>query len=141
MNDHKVCGNCKYWNQLYSVFVTLPDSSAEHGLASRWLAPCLWHSGTGLGAVEPDAGFGAVVLLGPESHCRCMPMRGNLPKTSGRSRQKKTTTACAPAWTSRPRSSAPSMLSRITPPPEALQRRAAAMILEGERYADVDDGL
>ena len=21
--------------------------------------------------MEPDAGFGAVVLLGPESHCRC----------------------------------------------------------------------
>lgn len=63
-NDDKTCGNCKHWGVRFSVLVTVPDSGPL-GAVSRQLAPCLCD------AVEPDAGFGAVVLLGPESHCRC----------------------------------------------------------------------
>lgn len=70
-NDDKTCGNCCYYGWMFEAVVTVPDRNAEHGLASRKLAPCLWNNGAGYGAVEPDAGFGAVVLLGPESHCRC----------------------------------------------------------------------
>lgn len=65
MNDHKVCGSCAHWGvRRFSVLVTVPDRGPL-GMVSRQLAPCL------LNAVEPDAGDGAVVMLGPESHCRC----------------------------------------------------------------------
>ena len=63
-NDDKACGNCKHWGIRFMTTVTVPDSGPL-GAVSRQLAPCLCD------AVEPDAGFGAVVLLGPESHCRC----------------------------------------------------------------------
>ena len=64
MNDHKVCGTCRHWGWKFEVGVTLPDAGPL-GRVSIKRAPCLIH------AVDPDAGFGAVALLGPESHCRC----------------------------------------------------------------------
>ena len=63
-NDDRVCGTCVHYGQALAVTVILPDGSPA-GSGPRLRAPCLRH------AVEPDAGFGAVVLLGPESHCRC----------------------------------------------------------------------
>ena len=63
MNDHKTCGNCKYWGVQFEVAVTVPDDGPFGRITLR-RPPCLCY------AVEPDAGYGAVVLLGPESHCR-----------------------------------------------------------------------
>lgn len=63
-NDDKTCSTCAHWGIRFMTTVTVPDSGPL-GAVSRQLAPCLCD------AVEPDAGFGAVVLLGPESHCRC----------------------------------------------------------------------
>ena len=62
--DRKTCGNCKHWGVKFGATVTLPDDGPL-GQRSVERAPCL------LNAIEPDAGDGAVVLLGPESHCRC----------------------------------------------------------------------
>ena len=64
MNDHKTFGTCRHWGWKFEVDVTLPDAGPL-GRVSIKRAPCL------IQAVEPDAGDGAVVLLGPESHCRC----------------------------------------------------------------------
>ena len=64
-NDHKTCGNCRHWGiAKFGITVTIPDDGPL-GQLSVERAPCL------LNAIEPDAGDGAVVLLGPESHCRC----------------------------------------------------------------------
>ena len=63
MNDHKTCGNCRYWGLSFMTDIPLPDDG-PFGRVSRSLAPCLCM------AVEADAGDGAVVLLGPESHCQ-----------------------------------------------------------------------
>ena len=63
-NDDRVCGTCAHYGQALAVTVILPDGCPA-GSGPRLRAPCLRH------AVEPDAGYGAVVLLGPESHCRC----------------------------------------------------------------------
>ena len=63
-NDERICGTCAHYGQALAVTVLLPEGSPA-GSGPRLRAPCLCH------AVEPDAGFGAVVLLGPESHCRC----------------------------------------------------------------------
>lgn len=65
MRDHKVCGSCAHWGvRRFSMLVTVPDRGPL-GMVSRQLAPCL------ISAVDADAGDGAVVMLGPESHCRC----------------------------------------------------------------------
>lgn len=58
-NEDRRCGTCAHYGRAFAVTVTPPGG----GPVER--APCLCH------AVEPDAGEGAVVLLGPESHCRC----------------------------------------------------------------------
>ena len=63
-HDERVCDTCAHYGRTLAVTVILPDGSPA-GSGPRLRAPCLRH------AVEPDAGFGAVVLLGPESHCRC----------------------------------------------------------------------
>ena len=63
-DDERVCGTCVHYGRALAVTVLLPDGSPA-GNGPRLRAPCLCH------AVEPDAGFGAVVLLAPESHCRC----------------------------------------------------------------------
>ena len=62
-DDLKTCGNCRHWGWMFEVEVTLPDSGPM-GRVSIKLAPCLCR------AVEADAGDGAVVLLGPDSHCQ-----------------------------------------------------------------------
>ena len=64
MDSYKTCGNCKHWGVKFGVIVTLPDDGPL-GRRSVERAPCQ------LNAVEPEAGDGAVVMLGPESHCRC----------------------------------------------------------------------
>lgn len=63
-DDERLCGTCAHYGQALAVRVILPEGSPS-GSGPCLRAPCLCH------AVEPDAGFGAVVLLGPESHCRC----------------------------------------------------------------------
>lgn len=62
MDSYKTCGNCKYWGVRFAITVTLPDDGPL-GQRSVERAPCLRN------AIEADAGDGAVVLLGPESHC------------------------------------------------------------------------
>lgn len=60
----RICGTCAHYGLTLTVTVHLPPGSPA-GQGDCQLAPCLCH------AVEPDAGFGAVVLLAPESHCLC----------------------------------------------------------------------
>ena len=61
----RTCGTCRFWGaETYMQTVTLPDNG-PFGRVSFRRAPCL------KGAVEPDAGFGAIVLLGPDCHCQC----------------------------------------------------------------------
>lgn len=60
----RTCGTCRHWATEFEIAVTLPDNG-PFGRVSFRRAPCMKN------AVEPDAGFGAVVLLGPDSHCQC----------------------------------------------------------------------
>lgn len=62
MQTEHTCGTCRHWGTDYEVSVTVPDNG-PFGRVSLRRAPCLCD------AVEPDAGYGAVVLLGPDSHC------------------------------------------------------------------------
>lgn len=63
-DDDRVCGTCVHYGHALAVTVILP-AGGPFGSGPRRRAPCLIH------AVDPDAGYGAVALLGPESHCRC----------------------------------------------------------------------
>ena len=60
----RACGTCRHWGTDFEIAVTLPDNG-PFGRVSFRRAPCLKN------AVEADAGFGSIVLLGPESHCQC----------------------------------------------------------------------
>ncbi len=60
--DDRVCGTCVHYGHDLAVNVRLPGGPSPEQSA-RLLAPCL------IRAVEADAGPGATVLLGPESHC------------------------------------------------------------------------
>ena len=54
--DEMTCGNCKYWDTA---------TTADMGISPlRQFGIC------GCYAIEPDAGHGTLVLLGPESHCQ-----------------------------------------------------------------------
>ena len=54
--DEMTCGNCKYWDTA---------TTADMGISPlRQFGIC------GCYAIEPDAGHGALVLLGPRSHCQ-----------------------------------------------------------------------
>ena len=58
--DH-VCENCKHWDIDHESLVT--TKGGFWGTTQHRLCPCL------ADAIEPDAGEGALLLLGPASHC------------------------------------------------------------------------
>lgn len=54
--EDRKCGTCAHWDDKLAT---------EMGISPlRELRPCA------KGAVDNDCGFGAIVLLGPECHCR-----------------------------------------------------------------------
>lgn len=57
----RVCGNCKHWDIDHESLVT--TKGGFWGTTQHRLCPCL------ADAIEPDAGEGALLLLGPASHC------------------------------------------------------------------------
>ncbi len=64
-DESKTCGTCRFWGKDLAVDIKVPANGSHGELITIHLAPCLRY------AVEPDAGDGAIVLLGPESHCKC----------------------------------------------------------------------
>lgn len=54
----RVCRNCVHWNPAAAALRYGVPGSAGLGICEA-------------DAIEPDAGKGAVVLLGPRSHCQC----------------------------------------------------------------------
>lgn len=63
--EDKLCGTCRFWCKDLAVDIKVPAYAPHEGrLVTIRCAPCRCN------AVEPDAGFGAVVLMGPESHCQ-----------------------------------------------------------------------
>lgn len=64
-DESKTCGTCRFWGKDLAVDIKVPANGSHGELITIQRAPCLRY------AVEPDAGDGAIVMLGPESHCQC----------------------------------------------------------------------
>lgn len=61
-DDARVCRNCAHWDTAHETIAY--TRGGLHGIRQIKVCPCR------VDAIEPDAGAGAVVLLGPDSHCR-----------------------------------------------------------------------
>lgn len=56
-DSEMICRNCTHWD------TAATEEMGISPLRQLGICDCM--------AIEPDAGHGALVLLGPESHCRC----------------------------------------------------------------------